>query len=83
MAAEGNSDGAKKSDKRGDGMSTRHKGNSLFWKWANTDACMKASGVEEKHSLGLKSGDDISMEGGVETTMKKIQREMMVQSILL
>jgi len=86
VEAEGNSDGAGKPDVSEDGTFVRHNGNNLFWKWVNTDVRVKASGVEEKtmltitssqtdvDSLGLKSGDDILLEGDVETTITSISK---------
>mmetsp|Transcript_36859 Transcript_36859/g.64595 ORF Transcript_36859/g.64595 Transcript_36859/m.64595 type:complete len:928 (+) Transcript_36859:1-2784(+) len=82
-----NPDGAGKTDESGDGTFMRHKDNSLFWKFVGTDIRVKASEGEEKtkltvvssqtdvDSLGVEVGDDISLEGGIEATIKDISKE--------
>jgi len=63
----------------------RHKDNKLFWKYVDTDFRVKpcaeektkltvASSQTDVESLGIKVGDDISLEDDVETTVKDISK---------
>lgn len=87
VEAEGKRDGTGKEDDTGDGALVRHTHNKLFWKFVDTGIRVKASGSEGKktnltvvtsqtdvESLGLKTGDDILLEGGVETTINDISK---------
>mmetsp|Transcript_23225 Transcript_23225/g.50317 ORF Transcript_23225/g.50317 Transcript_23225/m.50317 type:complete len:1323 (-) Transcript_23225:179-4147(-) len=88
MAAEAeNTDGtAGKTDQSEDGMFVRHKDNNLFWKYIDSDIRVKPSAGDEKtkltvvssqtdlESLGVKVGDDISLEGDIETTITDISK---------
>ena len=74
-------------DTVGDKTFVRHKDNNLFWKYVDTDIRVKAcEGPDEKtkltvvsphtdvESLGVKVGDDISIEGDIERTIKDISK---------
>jgi RNA polymerase-associated protein CTR9 len=62
----------------------KHKDNSLFWDYSKTDVVVKVSDDDERklivsseadvESFEIKSGDDISLEGGVETTVASITK---------
>lgn len=87
-AAEAESnDAAEKTDVSGEEMYVRHKDNQLFWKYVDTNVCVKLSSEDEKSnltvssdktdvdSLGIKVGDDITFEGeDVETTVTDISK---------
>jgi RNA polymerase-associated protein CTR9 len=75
-----------RTDESGDGTFVRHKENNLFWLWKYTDIHVKSTGGDEKtkltvtssqadvDSLGVKVGDDILLDGGIETTIIEISK---------
>ena len=74
-------------DGKEDGTFVRHQDNSLFWRYVDTEVIVKSSeGDDEKKilsvassqteidSLGVKVGDDISLDTGIETTITEISK---------
>ena len=87
MAAESETpETAGKTDETGDKTFVRHRENSLFWKYVDTPILVKASEGDDKtklivassqadvESLGVKEGDDISLEGEIETAIREISK---------
>lgn len=87
MAAESETpETAGKTDETGDKTFVRHRENSLFWKYVDTPILVKASEGDDKtklivassqadvESLGVKEGDDISLEGDIETAIREISK---------
>lgn len=70
-----NPEGPGKTDESGDGTFVRHTENNLFWQYLDADVRVKAAEGDDKtklivitsqtdmESLGVKVGDDISLEG--------------------
>ena len=73
-----------RTDESGDWTFVRHKDNNLFWLWKYTDIHVKSTGGDEKsrlivtssqadvESLGVKVGDHILFDMGIETTVTEI-----------
>ena len=87
MAAESETpETAGKTDETGDKTFVRHRENNLFWKYVDTPILVKASEGDDKtklivassqadvESLGVKEGDDISLEGEIETAIREISK---------
>lgn len=65
----------------------RHKDNALFWRYVDTDVIVNSSKGDDKKeltvassqtevdSLGIKVGDDIFLDTGVETSISKISKQ--------
>lgn len=71
-------------DENGDVTFVKHKENDLFWKYINTDLRVESTAGDDKTRLivassetdiiSIKVGDDISLDGGIETTIKELSK---------
>jgi RNA polymerase-associated protein CTR9 len=86
VEAESNDTVAVGADENGDVTFVKHKENDLFWKYVDTDIRVESTAGDDKtrlivsssqtdiNSIGVKVGDDISLDGGIETTIKELSK---------
>jgi RNA polymerase-associated protein CTR9 len=86
VEAESNDTVAVGADENGDVTFVKHKENDLFWKYIDTDIRVESTTGDDKtrlivsssqtdiNSIGVKVGDDISLDGGIETSIKEFSK---------
>ena len=86
VEAESNDTVAGGADENGDMTFVKHKENDLFWKYIDTDIRVESTAGDDKtilivsssqndiKSIGVKIGDDISLDGGIETKIKEVSK---------